>query len=43
MNTYAVNSIPGFILIDPDGKIINLEPPRSSFEKTKNVLDKLLK
>ncbi|WP_127845677.1 TlpA family protein disulfide reductase [Psychroflexus aestuariivivens] len=43
MNAYAVNSIPRFILIDPKGKIINPEAPRPSFEKTKTLLDQLLK
>lgn len=42
MNAYAVNSIPRFILIDPEGKIIDPEAPRPSFEKTKTILDGLL-
>ena len=42
MNAYAVNSIPRFILIDPVGKIINIEAPRPSFDKTRNLLDELL-
>lgn len=42
MNAYAVNSIPRFILLDPEGKIIDPEAPRPSFEKTKVLLDKLL-
>jgi thiol-disulfide isomerase/thioredoxin len=42
MNAYAINSIPRFILIDPDGKIINPEAPRPSFDKTKTLLDQLL-
>lgn len=42
MNAYAINSIPRFILIDPDGKIIDSEAPRPSFEKTRLLLDDLL-
>ena len=42
MNAYAVNSIPRFILIDTEGKIVNTEAPRPSFDKTKNLLDNLL-
>lgn len=42
MNAYAVNSIPRFILIDPDGKILDTEAPRPSFDKTKTLLDSLL-
>ncbi len=43
MNAYAINSIPRFILIDPEGKIVDPEAPRPSFEKTKVLLDGLLK
>ncbi|GFD91617.1 hypothetical protein KUL156_17260 [Alteromonas sp. KUL156] len=42
MNAYAVTSIPRFILIDPQGKIVTSEAPRPSFDKTKTLLDKLL-
>ena len=42
MNAYAINSIPRFILLDPEGKIIDPEAPRPSFEKTKTLLDSLL-
>ncbi|MEL7003179.1 MAG: TlpA disulfide reductase family protein [Bacteroidota bacterium] len=42
MNAYAVNSIPRFILIDPEGKIVDTEAPRPSFDKTRTLLDKLL-
>jgi hypothetical protein len=42
MKSYTVNSIPRFILIDPEGKIINPKAPRPSFEKTKELLDGLL-
>lgn len=42
MNAYAVNSIPRFILIGPEGKVVNPEAPRPSFEKTKALLDDLL-
>lgn len=43
MNAYAVNSIPRFILIDPEGKIINPEAPRPSFQKTTKLLNNILK
>jgi thiol-disulfide isomerase/thioredoxin len=43
MNAFAVNSIPRFILIDPEGKIIDSEAPRPSFEKTRLLLESLLK
>jgi len=42
MSAYAVNSIPRFILIDTEGKIVDVEAPKPSFDKTKNLLDKLL-
>ncbi|SEA57563.1 Peroxiredoxin [Psychroflexus halocasei] len=42
MNAYAVNSIPRFILIDPEGKIVKTEAPRPSFDKTRKLLDELL-
>ena len=42
MNAYAVNSIPRFILINPEGKIVNPEAPRPSFDKTRVLLDELL-
>lgn len=42
MNAYAVNSIPRFILINPEGKIVDAEAPRPSFEKTRVLLDQLL-
>ncbi|MEO1031594.1 MAG: TlpA disulfide reductase family protein [Bacteroidota bacterium] len=42
MNALAVNSIPRFILIDPEGKIVDPEAPRPSFDKTITLLDELL-
>ena len=42
MDAYAVNSIPRFILIDPEGKVVDAEAPRPSFDKTKVLLDGLL-
>ncbi|WP_394751011.1 TlpA family protein disulfide reductase [Spongiimicrobium salis] len=42
MNAFAVNSIPRFIVIDPEGKIVNPVAPRPSFEKTKTLLNTLL-
>lgn len=43
MNAYDVSSIPRFILIDIEGNIIDAKAPRPSFQKTKNLLDELLK
>ena len=43
MEAFAVNSIPRFILIDPDGNILNPEAPRPSYDKTIAILDELLK
>ncbi len=42
MDAYAVNSIPRFILIDPQGRIVDAEAPQPSFDKTKTLLDELL-
>ncbi len=42
MNAFAVNSIPRFILLDPEGKIVTTEAPRPSYEKTRELLDSLL-
>ena len=42
MDAYAVHSIPRFILIDPEGKIVDTEAPRPSFDKTRVLLDELL-
>lgn len=42
LEAYAVNSIPRFILIDPEGKIVDPEAPQPSFARTKTLLDELL-
>ena len=42
MKTYLVKSIPRFILIDPDGKIVDPDAPRPSFDKTRKLFEKLL-
>lgn len=42
MNALDVNSIPRFILIDPDGNIVETEAPRPSYEKTRKLLESLL-
>ena len=40
---YAVNSIPRFVLIDEEGKIISVDAPRpSSGEEIRNLIDKVL-
>ena len=42
MNGYGINSIPRFILIDPNGKIVKSDAARPSDPKLKEELDKLL-
>ena len=42
METYLVKSIPRFILIDPEGKIVNPDAPRPSFDKTRKLFNELL-
>jgi thiol-disulfide isomerase/thioredoxin len=40
---YAVNSIPRFVLIDEEGKIVSVDAPRpSSGEEIRNTIDKVL-
>ena len=39
---YQINGIPTFVLIDPDGKIINSSAPRPSSDEIKPLLDSLL-
>jgi thiol-disulfide isomerase/thioredoxin len=39
---YAISSIPRFILIDPDGKVLNADAPRPSSPEFREELDKLL-
>ena len=40
---YAVNSIPRFVLIDEDGKIVSVDAPRpSSGDEIRNSIDKVL-
>ncbi|MBS1639549.1 MAG: TlpA family protein disulfide reductase [Bacteroidetes bacterium] len=43
INKYNINSIPRYMLIDKDGKIIDADAPRPSDPKLKTLLDKLLK
>ena len=38
---YKVSGIPRFILIDPDGKVVNPDAPRPSSEKLKELLTEL--
>lgn len=38
---YAIDGIPRFILIDPNGKIVNADAPRPSDEKLIKLFDKL--
>ena len=40
---YAVNSIPRFVLIDEEGKIVSVDAPRpSSGDEIRNAIDKVL-
>ena len=43
MTAYQVNSIPRFILLDPEGKIVDANVPNPSNEQTKVLLEGLLK
>ena len=43
IDALGVNSIPRFIIIDPEGKIYDKDAPSPSFEKTKALLVNLLK
>lgn len=43
MKSYAISSIPRFILLDPEGKIIDGNAPRPSNPKIQEILDSLLK
>ena len=38
---YKINSIPRFILIDPQGKIVNADAPRPSSSKLIKLLEEL--
>ncbi|WP_428224255.1 TlpA family protein disulfide reductase [Flavobacterium sp.] len=40
---FGINSIPRFILIGPDGKIVNADAPRPSSEEIKKLLNDLTK
>ena len=42
INKYNINSIPRYLIIDKDGKIIDADAPRPSDPKLKMLLDKLL-
>lgn len=42
MLSYGINSIPRFILIDPNGNVVNGNAPRPSSAELKEELDKLL-
>jgi thiol-disulfide isomerase/thioredoxin len=43
IKSYGIDSIPRFILIGPDGKIVNADAPRPSSPQLKTDLDALLK
>ncbi|NMH28694.1 TlpA family protein disulfide reductase [Flavobacterium silvaticum] len=43
IKAYGITGIPRFILIGPDGKVINADAPRPSDPALKAVLDKLVK
>ncbi len=38
---YKINGIPRFLLIDPNGKIVNLDAPRPSSKKIREIFDSL--
>ncbi|MGV3510224.1 MAG: TlpA family protein disulfide reductase, partial [Sphingobacteriaceae bacterium] len=42
IKAYGINSIPRFILLDPDGKIISSNTLRPSHPKTEEMFSKLL-
>ena len=39
---YMITGIPRFVLIDPDGNVVDASAPRPSSERLKPLLDKLL-
>ncbi len=43
IKSYGIDSIPRFILIGPDGKVVNADAPRPSSPQLKTDLDALLK
>jgi len=43
IRSFSINSIPRFILIDPNGKVVQADAPRPSSAKLKEDLDQLLK
>jgi thiol-disulfide isomerase/thioredoxin len=43
IKSYKIKSIPRFILIDPNGNVVDANMPRPSNTKTKEILTKLLK
>lgn len=43
MKAYGINSIPRFIIVDKDGNVYDDKAPSPSFEKTKVLLEQLLK
>lgn len=43
ITSYGINSIPRFILLDPQGNVVNADAQRPSSQEIVTVLDKLLK
>lgn len=43
IQAFGINSIPRFILIGPDGKVVDADAPRPSMSALSETLDKLLK
>jgi thiol-disulfide isomerase/thioredoxin len=41
MNVYMIQAIPRFIMVDPDGKIIDVDASRPSDDKTKQIFEEL--
>ncbi|WP_207420470.1 TlpA family protein disulfide reductase [Desertivirga brevis] len=42
IQAFGINTIPRFVLIDPDGRIVDSNAPRPSNPKLQQILDKLL-
>jgi len=43
INDYMVQGIPRFVMIDQEGKIINVDAPRPSDKETKEIMEKWIK
>ncbi len=41
IEAYGINAIPRFILLDPNGNVVNADAPRPSFDEFKTMIDEL--